>query len=311
MKGQSMQGESINLAPATTATIAANSRGALTGGVASGASIWLNLRERFARDARLFQIVFLGCLLTVGVLWRDFTVSASQVALTFAAALCTQAVFIRALGLAQGVTKVGYLSAIVTAFGLSILVRADSLWIHPLIAGIAIAAKFTLRISGKHVYNPANLGVILAIAVLPGAWASPGQWGNDYVLVGWVVALGIVVSARAQRFDTSLAFLITYTTLVALRVLYLGQPVAVLGHQLASGALLLFSFFMISDPMTTPNHPRARILFAVSVAIGAFVWQFILWKPNALVWSLFLLAPLVPLADRFMPAQRHQWQRHR
>ena len=137
------------------------------------------------------------------MLARDFTLAPVQMLLTFAAALATQGFFIRRLGLAN----VGYLSAIVTCFGLSLLVRADSYWVHPLVAVLAIGAKFMLRVSGKHVYNPANLGVIVAVALLPGAWASPGQWGTDLALVGWVVALGLLVTTRAKRFDTSLAFL--------------------------------------------------------------------------------------------------------
>lgn len=40
----------------------------------------------------------------------------------------------------------------------------------------------TLRVGGKHIYNPANLGVICAFALVPGAWVSSGQWGNDLLL---------------------------------------------------------------------------------------------------------------------------------
>jgi Na+-translocating ferredoxin:NAD+ oxidoreductase RnfD subunit len=64
---------------------------------------------------------------------------------------------------------------------------------------------------------------------------------------------------------------------------------------------------MISDPMTIPNHARGRIVYAALVALGAYLWQFYLFKPNALVWALFLLTPLVPVFDRLWPAARHAW----
>jgi enediyne biosynthesis protein E5 len=255
------------------------------------------------RDARIFQILFLALLLGTGVLLRDFALRWEQVALTFLAGLATQRFWVHRLAL----DKVGYLSAIVTCFGLSILLRADSLWVHPLAAGLALSAKFVLRIGDKHVFNPANLGVIFAITLLPGAWISPGQWGNDLAYAAWFFVLGALVTQRARRWDMSWMFLAIFLGLLALRIAWLGQSWAVLAHQLQSGALLLFAFFMISDPMTIPNRRAARAMYAVVVALIALAWQFVLFKPNALVWALFIATPLVPLMDRVMPALKHRW----
>ena len=255
-------------------------------------------------DARLYQILFLAVLLTIGVLLRDFTLRPEQMALTFAAGLTTQALCIRILGL----KRVGYLSAAITCFGLSILLRADTLWVHPLAASLAIGSKFVLRCRGKHIYNPANLGVIASILLLPGAWISPGQWGTDLALAGWFVVLGALVTERARRWDISWTFLGCFLGLVAARVLWLGQSPAVFMHQLGSGALLLFAFFMISDPMTIPNRRSMRIVYALCVALAAFGWQFVWFKPNALVWALFLCTPLVPLIDWLAPGERFAWR---
>jgi enediyne biosynthesis protein E5 len=256
------------------------------------------------RDARVFQIVFLATLLTTGVLLRDFTIQPLQVALTFAAGIATQSFWLRRLGLQQK----GFLSAVVTCCGLSLLLRSDALWVHPLIAVLAMSSKFVLRTRGKHLYNPANLGVIVAITLLPGTWVSPGQWGNDLALAVWLLMLGTVVTQRARRLDISWIFLFTFLGLVALRVVLLGQPWAIWWHQLGNGALLLFTFFMISDPMTIPNRRGPRIAYAVIVALGAIAWQFLLFRPNALIWSLFLLTPLVPLLDRLYPASNFAWR---
>jgi hypothetical protein len=170
---------------------------------------------------------------------------------------------------------------------------------------VAIGAKFVLRVRGKHVFNPGNLGVVFALLALPGTWVSPGQWGDDFALVGWFVALGGVVVHRARRADVSLAFLGFHLGFLALRVLWLGQRFAVWTHQLQSGALLLFAFFMISDPMTIPNHTRGRVAHAALVAAITYVWQFVLYRPNGLLWALFLAAPAVPLLDLVWPAARY------
>jgi Na+-transporting NADH:ubiquinone oxidoreductase subunit NqrB len=256
------------------------------------------------RDARAFQILFLAALLTTGVLVRDFSVLPLQIALTFAAGIATQAFWLNRLGLQQK----GFLSAIVTCCGLSLLLRSDMLWVHPLIAALAMSSKFVLRIRGKHVYNPANLGVIAAITLLPGTWVSPGQWGSDLALAVWFIALGSIVTGRARRLDIGWVFLGAYLGIVALRVLLLGQSWAVWWHQLGSGALLLFAFFMISDPMTIPNRTVPRVAYAVVVALGAAAWQYTLFKPNALIWALFLLTPAVPLLDRMFPGEQFAWR---
>jgi Na+-transporting NADH:ubiquinone oxidoreductase subunit NqrB len=256
------------------------------------------------RDVRAFQILFLAALLTTGVLVRDFSVQPAQIALAFAAGIVTQAFWLKHLGLEGR----GFMSAVVTCCGLSLLLRSDTLWAHPLIAALAMSSKFVLRVRGKHVYNPANLGVIVAISFLPGTWVSPGQWGSDLALAVWFIALGSIVTGRARRLDVSWIFLSAYLGIVALRVALLGQPWAVWWHQLGSGGLLLFAFFMISDPMTIPDRTGPRIVYAVAVALGAAAWQFLLFRPNALVWALFLLTPLVPLLDRLFPGERFAWR---
>ena len=261
-----------------------------------------------ALDARLFQIVFLATLLTIGVLIRDFSLQPAQMLLAFAAGLATQLVWTRALGL----QNVGVLSALITCFGLSLLLRADSLWVHPLMAVWVISAKFMLRWRGKHLFNPANLGVITALLVLPGAWISPGQWGNDLAYAVWFIALGGIVTQRARRIDTSWIFLATFFGLIVARLWYLDvAPLriwAILQHQLHNGAILLFAFFMISDPMTTPNRPSARVAHAIIVALVAWGWQMLLYRPNGAVWALFLCVPLVPLFDHYFPGVKHAWK---
>jgi Na+-transporting NADH:ubiquinone oxidoreductase subunit NqrB len=267
---------------------------------------WRGLRDRhpMLRDARLFQIAFLAALLTIGVLARDFALEPRQMVLAFAAGIATQWLWITALRLSNR----GLLSALITCFGLSILLRADSLWVHPLAAAIAMSSKFVLRVNGKHVFNPANIGVIVAALALPGAWVSSGQWGHDIALAAWFVVLGALVTQRARRWDIAWAFVAGWLGLVALRMLALGQPWPVFVHQLDNGALLLFAFFMISDPMTIPDRREMRVVYALTVAAIAFAWQYALFKPNALLWALFIASPLVPVIDRLRPGERFAWR---
>jgi Na+-translocating ferredoxin:NAD+ oxidoreductase RnfD subunit len=255
-------------------------------------------------DPRIFQLWFLGSLLAAGVWLRDFSLYPAQIVLTFAAAIATQHVFSHKCGR----LPVSYRSALITALGLTLLLRADTLWAHPLAAIVAISSKFAIRRSGKHLFNPANFGVILALTLFRGTWVSPGQWGQDITLAGWLLMLGAVVSHRARRDDISWSFLAFYLSALAIRVEWLGQRWAVWAHQFSNGALLLFAFFMISDPMTIPNSRRGRLMHAAIVAAFAYLWQFEFYRINGFLWALICASPFVPLWDVLWPAPKFEWK---
>lgn len=259
------------------------------------------------RDPRVLQIAFLGVLLAAGAYVRDFSLRPGQILLTFAAALGTQ----RLLDRLTRKRAPSLRSATITSLSLTLLLRADSLWALPVAAAFAIGSKFLLRLRGKHMFNPANFGVSAALLVLPGTWISPGQWGNDVALAGWLVVLGAAVASRARRADISWLFLVFYLGALAARVAWLGQRWAVWTHQLQSGALLLFAFFMISDPMTTPNHFSGRAAHAALVAAIAYAWGFGLFRTNALLWALFVAAPMVAVWDALWPAPKFDWTSQR
>jgi Na+-transporting NADH:ubiquinone oxidoreductase subunit NqrB len=254
-------------------------------------------------DPRLAQILFLGILLAAGAWLRDFSIHPAQIALTFACGLLCQKVCER---IARRPTH-SLRSAIITSFSVTLLLRAGAWWIHPIAVTAAIGSKFVLRLRGKHLFNPANFGVLFALALLPGSWISAGQWGQDVAFAGWMVGMGSIVTRQARRADISWTFLGFYVGALAFRVMWLGQRWAVLAHQLSSGALLLFAFFMISDPMTIPNDRRGRAAHAALVCAIGYIWQFYFYRTNGLLWALLMAAPAVALWDAIWSAPRFEW----
>ena len=123
-----------------------------------------------------------------------------------------------------------------------------------------------------------------------------------------MACVGGLVAWRALRSDVALAFLVAWAGLLFGRALWLGDPLAIPLHQLQSGSLLLFAFFMISDPKTTPDARGCRLAFGALVAALAFHLQFVLYRPSGgLILALFLLSPLVPVLDRLFPGPRYAW----
>ena len=125
---------------------------------------------------------------------------------------------------------------------------------------LTIAGKFLVRFRGKHVFNPTNGGLVAMLLLTDQVWVSPGQWGSAAFFAFLMACLGGMVVKRASRSDVTYAFIVFYGALLFGRSFYLGEPLAIPLHRLESGALLLFTFFMISDPKTTPDSragPRA------------------------------------------------------
>lgn len=256
-------------------------------------------------DPRISQLIIMANLLMTGVWLRDFSLKPAQIALTFTFGLLTQATFSYYFNL----QRCRFLSAIITCFGLCLLLRSSNIWVHPCVAILAISSKFLIRFQGKHIFNPANLGVILGLTLFPQTWVTSGQWGSDLTTAAWLIAAGFFVSHNAKRLDISAYFLCFYAILfLSIRVFGYGYSLAVFFHQFQNGALLLFAFFMISDPMTIPRHHTGRLIHAAIVAIFAYVWQFVFYGNQGILWGLFFATFLVPLWNHLFFAPPYQWQ---
>jgi len=257
------------------------------------------------RDPRLYQILVLASLLVYGVVRLDFDVTLPRAALLLGTALLAQAVCTRLWKLPAFDPK----SALISGLSLCLLLRTGSPLLAFTAAVVTVASKFVLRIGGKHVFNPTNFGIVALMLATGQVWVSPGQWGNAAFFAFLLACLGGLVVNRAARSDVTYAFLAFYLAVLFGRALWLGQPMAVPLHQLGSGAFLIFTFFMISDPKTTPDSRAGRILFALLVALGAGFVHFVLYRPNGLILSLAFFSLAVPLLDRLLPGKRYAWQR--
>ena len=253
-------------------------------------------------DPRLYQIAVLALLLAYGALALDFDVRPLQCGAILATALGVQLACARVAGIRNDPR-----SALISALSLCLLLRTNDLWVAAAAATIAIGSKFVLRVRGKHRFNPTNIALVLLIVCTDRVWVSPGQWGSAAYFGFLVACLGGLVVTRASRADVTFAFAAAYSALVVARSSWLGEPMAIPVHRLENGALIIFTFFMISDPRTTPDSRAGRFVFAAIVALVACYIQFRLYRTNALLWSLACCAPLVPLLDVVLPGRRYAW----
>ena len=274
-------------------------RGAADAGSVSTSSIlpaWLV-------DARHYQIAALGILLVFNIAAIDLGAKVLPSVLAIASALATQAVCSKIWRL----PRIDLRSPLITGFSLSLLLRADEPWVYVAAGIIGISSKFLLRVDGKHLWNPAGLAIVVLLFGTNHVWISPGQWGASVWFAALLAFLAILVLQAARRADISLFFLGAHAALLFARALWLGDPLAIPIHQLESGSLLLFAFFMISDPRTTPDARLGRLLMALAVALFAHWLAFFMQMRPALYVALIALSPLTPMLDRIFPAERFQW----
>jgi Na+-transporting NADH:ubiquinone oxidoreductase subunit NqrB len=259
---------------------------------------------RFFSDGRHFQIAFLAVFLLYGILWLGWYADLAKYAVIFGAGLAVQG------GLAywkkQGLGPLK--SSLITCLSLSILLYAGSYWVYALAAALAVAGKYFLRYKGKHLFNPANFGIVAVLLLSGQAWISPGQWGNALVPAFFIAGMGAMVLLKVGRIDTGLAFLAVFLGCFFLHnIVWRQWPLDFFTHQAANGALWLFALFMITDPMTSPNHPKARIAWATSAALAAFYAAQFHFINGAPIWILFFWSPLSAVFDKIWKAEKFQW----
>lgn len=255
-------------------------------------------------DPRYFQVLYLGSFLLFGISYLSWNSEVSTYLVIFATALLTQLVFTAYTTKRFSSVK----SALITALGLCLLLKTGSEWVAALASFVAISSKFLIRVKNKHIFNPANIGIIAAIAITQQAWVAPGQWGSGVILWFLMGSAGLMMVLKVGRIDTAITFLIVFGGLLfARQVLYLGWETEVWLHKMSNGTLLLFAFFMITDPMTTPNHKKARIVWAAAIGLFLFVVSNFYYIQSAAIWILFFISPFTPLFDRLFKAEKYVW----
>lgn len=165
------------------------------------------------------------------------------------------------------------LSSAITGLGLSILVNtAHGVWFAFIPAFFAVASKYLITVHGRHVFNPNLFGLLVGVTI-GGGMISPSpayQWGGYYALSAFIVTAALVLFVfKIRRNALILSFLCFYTINLAIRGYLTSHHVPfetiVLGA-LTSPAFYLFTFFMITDPATSPNSTRGQIFMSAFIA---------------------------------------------
>ena len=232
-------------------------------------------------------------------------------------------------------------SALLTGNGVAFILRVPGTehgdwwsmrgwWIFAGTAAVSLLSKYVIRFRGGHVFNPSNFGLVLCFLLLGPERAEPLElwWGpmSAWMVLALVVILvgGLAILSRLRLLEIAVVFWIAFAAGIAV--------LAASGHAMTarwhlgpvtgwefwrvlvfSPEILVFLFFMITDPKTNPRGRLGRRLYAVGIALVAVL----LIAPQtteyatkvAVLGALALVCAARPVIELLSPAARRPGRR--
>ena len=282
------------------------------------------------RDSRLHVAGIVITLHTLGQVGLGFHVSVPQIL----SAILTTALLQVAITFRKTKSFVWPASAMLTGSGIALILRVPSTpvgdhwtfhkwWMFSAVAAFSLLTKFIVRKGGSHVFNPSNVGLVLAFIILGSSQIEPLDFwwaplSNPAMLIAYAVILigGTLVTRRLGLLATVISFWIVLSAGTAINAAS-GQCFTarwafapVCGSSLwttivTSPEILIFTYFMITDPRTTPRGRVGRTLFGALVGVVCVV----LMAPQdtefgakvALLAGLTIMTAVRPLVERVVP----------
>jgi Na+-translocating ferredoxin:NAD+ oxidoreductase RnfD subunit len=282
------------------------------------------------RDPRLHLAATITSLQVIGQVGFDFQVSIAQILLS----LGTCALLEVAIAFRSQRVIMWPASAMLTGNGVAFVLRVPGTahgdwwslrgwWIFVGTAAISLLSKHVVKWRGEHIFNPSNIGLVICFLALGRNRAAPLDfwWGP---MSAWLVlALVVIVSGgfailwRLHLLRVALGFWASFAAGIGVLALA-GHSMTARWHLgpisgfhfwwvlITSPEVLVFLFFMITDPKTAPRSPSARLVYAVSLGLLAsvliapttteFAAKVALLGALAIVCVAMPLLRLVPLA---------------
>lgn len=242
------------------------------------------------RDPRLHLSAVVVTVLTLGIGWMGFDVSIAHLLLSVGVCGALEA----ALVLRRTGVLVWPASAMQTASSTVLILRVTGwrrtdLWdlTHwQLFVGVSVAGvltKHVIRVRGRHVFNPSNIALVVAFVLLGSdrieplvLWWAPLEAPMVLTYAAIIVG-GVLIDRRLRLLEMALTCWAVLAAGIGLLSLQ-GHAIATEwsfapvsgGHfwviVMTSPEILLFCFFMVTDPKTVPAGRAARIRFAAFAA---------------------------------------------
>jgi Na+-translocating ferredoxin:NAD+ oxidoreductase RnfD subunit len=244
-------------------------------------------------DPRLHLAAVITTLQVLGQTAFQFRVSIAQILIS----LLTCAVLEVAITFRKQHILMWPASAMLTGNGVAFILRVPGThhgdwwslrgwWIFMGTAAVSLLSKYVIKWRGNHIFNPSNIGLVLCFVLLGRNRAEPLDfwWGpvSPWLLLAFavIVAGGLFILSRLKLLWIAVSFWLAFAAGIAV-LAATGHSMVARWHLgpitggyfwwalLTSPEVLVFLFFMLTDPKTTPRGQRDRVVYAVSVGLLA------------------------------------------
>lgn len=164
------------------------------------------------------------------------------------------------------------LSALITGLSLSILVNyAHGLWLPLVPVYFAISSKYLFTLNGRPAFNPSLFGIVCSLLLADNMISvSPAYQWNGYAAMTLIIVTAAILLfvLRIKRTALVLSFLIFYSLALLLRAWLMRHhipPETLILGSLTTPAFYLFTFFMITDPASSPESRKGQIFMALAI----------------------------------------------
>ena len=213
------------------------------------------------------------------------------------------------------------LSAHITGLACAMLLYANER-LGPVIFAsvVAICSKCILRAPAergtRHFFNPSNFGI--TVTLLAFSWVSvapPYQFtenmigAGDWILPSVIICTGTFLNARfTHRLPLIAAWLSGFVAQAALRSLLFDTPFGAGLIPMTGVAFILYTFYMVTDPATTPSGRRDQIAFGLSVAAvyGLLMWMHVVFGLFFALTIVCAVRGLCAFAVRWIRGREHE-----
>jgi enediyne biosynthesis protein E5 len=187
------------------------------------------------------------------------------------------------------------ISGFITGLGLGLLVEAIPLWPFIVAPVLAIGAKAFIRFQGRNIFNPSNFGLTILLILVPATVTTlAAQWSGSMLIVMLVVVIGGFTSFRVSRWDLVLSFVVGFAVMALIEEVIMHNGLAFVYGPMLGVAFQLFTLSMLTDPKTTPETRRMRVIFGLTLALIDGILR-MLSIQNSLFIALFFVSPCVPI----------------
>ena len=245
------------------------------------------------RDPRLHLAAVIVSLQVLGQVAFGFSLSIAQILVS----LLTCAVLEFAIAFRRQRVIMWPASALLTGNGVAFVLRVPGTqhgdwwslrgaWIFAATAAVALLSKYLIRFRGRHVFNPSNIGLVVCFLALGKNRADPLDFW--WAPMSTWMALALVIIVIGGLADPLAASPARDRRRLLGRLRRRNRGAALTGHAMTarwhlgeitggyfwrilvlSPEVLVFLFFMITDPKTIPDGTGQRRVYAVGVGLLA------------------------------------------